>query len=178
MSEGTLIARASGVGLFEQAGKLYAVELGTGWAYTAGFVLGLITFILGAFGAVQMVLALTGSSGIWLLGLVLLGVAAVTGTLLWMIVRHVRRRHAAPLGSLPIAIIFDLPAGQLCNGAGQALAPLSAVRVRFKFQITSSSRALEVCWPGGSVELVRGNPFAGGLGAIVSALRARGIQVG
>jgi hypothetical protein len=175
---GQVIARASGVALVEQEGKLHAVELGTAWAYTAGFVLGLITFIFGAFGAVQLVMALVGSSGILLLGLVFLPIAALGAAGLWLVVRYVRRRNAAPLGALPVRLVFDLSAGTLCTGDGQLIAPLASVKVHHKFQVTSSSRALEVTWSGGSTELVGGNPFAGGIGPIEDALRSRGIAVG
>lgn len=172
-----MIARASGVGLLEQDGKLHVVDLGTRWAYTVGFVVGLLAFIIGAFGLAQIVLALIGSGGLLLLGAVFAAVAVVFGTVLWLIIKHVRSRNAAPLGALPVSVIFDLPAGQLCSAAGQPLAPLAEVRLRRKFQVTSSSRALELCWNGGSMVLVRGNPFAGGIDPIEDALRAKGIAV-
>jgi hypothetical protein len=111
------------------------------------------------------------------LGAVFLAVAALAGVVLWLIIKFVRRRHAAPLGALPVLVIFDVPAGQLCSGTGQPVAPLSDVQLGHRFQIGSSSRALEVRWSGGSVVLVRGNPFAGGIGPIESALQARGIRV-
>ena len=173
-----MIARASGVALIEQDRRIHAVQLGTRWAYTAGFVVGLLAFILGAFGVVQIVMALVGAGGLWVVGLVFATIATVCAAVLWLIIKYVRGRHGAALGELPISLVFDLPGGQLCDGAGRAIAPLAEVRVRFRFQVTSSSRALEVCWNGGSIELVSGNPFAGGLGAIVDALQSRGISVG
>ncbi|MBW2453732.1 MAG: hypothetical protein JRI68_04445 [Deltaproteobacteria bacterium] len=175
---GQTITRASGVGLIEQDGKLYAVDLGTGWAYTMGFVLGLITFIFGAFGTVQLVLAIAGAGGLAVLGAIFVPIAAATGVGLWLVVRHVQRRHAAPLGSLPVIVVFDFAAGQLCAATGQPLAPLAQVQLGHKLQLGSSSKALELRWPGGSVALVRGNPFAGGSSAIEDALGSRGLGVG
>ena len=54
---------------------------------------------------------------------------------------------------------------------------LAQVQIHRKWQLGSSSPALELRWPGGSVLLVSGNPFAGGIAAIESALHAHGIRV-
>jgi hypothetical protein len=170
-----MVARASGVGLIDRDGKLYAVDLGTGWAYTMGFVLGLVTFLFGVFGSVQLVMAAVGSGGMAVLGAVFVPIAALGGLGLWLIVRFVGKRHAASLDSLPVLVVFDLGAGQLLAPTGQPIAALSQVQLDFPFQLGSSSRALALRWPGGSMVLVRSNPFAGGSAAIEDGLRSRGV---
>jgi hypothetical protein len=168
---GTTIARSSGVSVVESDGRILIVDLGTSWAHTAAFVAALLFFIPVAF---AVVLAVSGGP-LWVcVGFFVAG--AVFAIALQFLVGHIRERKRAAPESLPVLLVFDLAAGKLLDGAGQVLAPLSEVSVGHRFQVGSSSRALEACWADGSRVFVCGNPFAGGLGPVEDALRAKGIR--
>ncbi len=175
MTSDVTIARASGVKLVERDGKILVVEIGTNWAYIMGFVVGLISFILGVFGTLQLVLALSGGSGILLLGIIFTTLSIVGFVGLSLLVKHVRSRNDAPPETLPILCIFDLPGGNLCDRNGQPIATLATTRLRRKFQIGSSSPALEVNYGHGSLLLAKGNPFAGGIAPLEEGLQHKGI---
>ena len=67
---------------------------------------------------------------------------------------------------------------QLRDGAGRPLAPLHMVHVRRSFQALSSSRALEVAYPGNSAVVARGNPFVATVEDIEGCLLGRGRSEG
>jgi len=43
-------------------------------------------------------------------------------------------------------------------------------------QLTSSSPALELHWNTGSITIVQGNPFSGGVSAVEKALVSKGVR--
>jgi len=166
-----VLAESSGVALIERGPRIYVVDRGTRGFYTAGFVAGLIALIVGINGIVQLVLVAMGEGGIVPFGAIALTIGALAGVGLWRIVVTIRKRRGLSLEQLGAVVIVDRQQGMLCNGAGQPIAPLGGVAVTRKMQVTSSSPALHLSWPGGGVCVARGNPFAGGIGPIEAGLR-------
>jgi hypothetical protein len=169
----TRLAESSGIALIAQEGRLLVVDQGIGWTATAIFVLGLVGGILTINGLAQALLWLSGGSGVLLLGLIFTaaGLAALAG--LVGVVRLRRSRRRQPPEALTVVAIFDLAAGELRDGSGARLQPLSAVRLVHRLQLSASAPSLAADWRGGSLILVRGNVFDGGISAVESALKAR-----
>jgi len=188
-----LIARDSGTDLFELGGEhllqdsdasgpkghqLVVVDRNVNWLYTAGFVLALLTFIPGVAGIVFLIMGLAGGGMPLWVAFIPLAVALVCGSIFVRVVRAVGNRRSKPLGESRIVAVFDLADGVLRDASEAPLAPLEQVRVQRKMQLTSSSPMLVARFGAhGQHEIVlaRGNPFAGGLGAIEPALRERGV---
>ena len=167
------LAESSGIALIEQDGRLLVADQGIAWTWTASFVLGLVGFIFGLNGLAQLLLWLLSGEGILLVGLIflplgLLGLGGVAA--LW---QRRRRRRALPPDALRLIASFDLRAGVLRDGRGEERCRLGDVRLVRRFQFTASAPCLAAVWPGGSLVLVRGNVFAGGIGAVEGALRER-----
>jgi hypothetical protein len=171
------LAVSSGVGLRQEGELLHFVRLGTRAWVLAAFVLGLLALILLLNGLVQVALAFSGGNGQPLAGGVMAGVGgivALAATRCW----GLKRAHEAlPTSALRKLATLDLGNQTLLDGKGRVLARLSDVRFERRFQVTSSSRRLVVCWPEGELPLVNGDPFAGGLWAIQSALESRGFRI-
>jgi hypothetical protein len=137
------------------------------------FVLGVVALI-GVVNAVVLAVTVDVAAGAVLL---VLGLAAGAG--LAAVLAGRRRAKAAPLDPAAAIVALDLGAGVLLNGAGQALAALGQVRVQRAMQVTSSSKALKVLWPGGSCVVYRGDPFVvrgGGIDVPAVALAERGVS--
>jgi hypothetical protein len=115
--------------------------------------------------------------------LVAAGVLAVVGAgggrFAWAVRGRRRRVRARPLDPTDATVVVDLGARSLVDGTGQVLAPLDLVRVERSVQMTSSSRALRVVWPGGAVVVFRGDALSltGSIEAPTEALRTRGIPI-
>jgi hypothetical protein len=178
MSSDVTLAISSGVKLVDREGRILVVDLGTSWAYIAGFVVGLLAFIVGGNGILQLVLAFGSGGGSLLAAAIFLVVSIAFGGILYLLIRYVRKRNAAAPETLRLVVIFDLPAGTLCDGAGASIAPLATTRLRQKITIGSSSPALDVQSSAGPIRLASGNIFAGGIGPLLSALQTKGIPVG
>ena len=130
-------------------------------------MLGLLTVIFGVNAVFMATMAeLRGVA-------LILGPLAVLFAVSFIAVGRYRARRANAAGER-IATI-DLERG-LVDDRGELVAPVSALSVKRTFQMTSSSRALELRWPGGAVVIARGNPFAGDVGAIEDALRQQGVS--
>jgi hypothetical protein len=72
--------------------------------------------------------------------------------------------------------IFDFENNNLLSGQQQVISPINKTYLTRKMQLTSSSPELLVCWNGGSLSLVKGNPFSGGIGDIEKVLVAKGVR--
>jgi hypothetical protein len=134
-----------------------------------------LAFTLGANGVAQLVMAARGVTGL-IAGLVL---AAITVPLVAALVHLVKRRRRARVSAtMQPRLVLDFGAGQLLDARGAVLAPLQEVSFDKVMQLASSSRALKCRWgKDGGLVVLRGSPFAGGIGPAVDALRARGLAV-
>jgi hypothetical protein len=171
------LAVSSGVALRQEGERLHFVALGTGWVPVAAFVLGLLGFILSVNGLVQMALALTAKGELLILGVILttLGLAFAYGAVLCLKAKTARER--LPTTALQTLAMLDLADSLLRDGLGRPLAQLSEIHFEKRFQFASSSRRLVVRWARGELDLVKGDPFGGGLWAIESELVRRGFSV-
>jgi hypothetical protein len=66
--------------------------------------------------------------------------------------------------------------GALRDAERRELAPLESIRWARTFQLASSSRALTLTWPAGSLVLARGNPFGDSVDEFVDALESLGVR--
>ncbi len=171
----TVLAEASGVALRQRGQQLLFVDLGTNWVYTTAFVLGLLTFILGVNGIVQLGLAIAGE-GILLLGVALTIAASLFGFALYKLVRRVPTQRQKPSEALKVLLILDAQSRQVLASDGTALASFDQIRFVKRFQFGSSSPALAIEWPHGTRVLVRGNVFAGGIQAFLDVLSQQGFS--
>jgi hypothetical protein len=171
------LAVSSGVALRRVDGRLYFVELKSAWIPTTTFVLGLLAFILTVNGGVQLILTLGGGGGLLVLGLILTTIGPLLGFATVKLFKLGVTRRELPTDQLRTLAILDLSQGALLDGEGRYLAPLSEVSFPTRFQWTSSSRRLVARWPGGELNLVDGNPFAGGLVNIQYELARQGFEV-
>lgn len=169
-----LLAEHAGTALYQLDDELYLLQRGTGWTLVVTFVLGLIIFILGINGVVQIALSFAGE-GHLVAGLILAAVGALAGTALYFVRRFVRTRA----GFRPdrVMLVMDLMKGELRTGTGRQLAMLNQVRFFTAFQFTSSARSVRAQWPGTTVTIVRGNALGGSAQDILDKLRERGLQV-
>lgn len=139
-----------------------------------------LPFVLGVVAVVGLVNAVVLAATVDVAaGAVLLVVGAGAGAGLYAVLASRRRAKAAPLDPAAAIVVLDLGAGVLLNGAGQAFAALGQVRVQRAMQVTSSSKALKVVWPGGSCVVYRGDPFVlrhGGIDVPIGALAQRGVS--
>lgn len=162
--------------LAEDGPRLLFVErrgLVPAWAV---YVAGLLAVILTATAAIAVGFGVRRQDGTMTLGLVLLVVGVLAG---WGCVVLARRRTAIRERALDPAqaiVVLDREAGVL-RGGGRELARLDQVRFVRRFQLTSSSRALHVVWPGGERAVYRGDPFSGPIDDPIEQLRQRGIPV-
>ncbi|MEM7356176.1 MAG: hypothetical protein AAF657_35500, partial [Acidobacteriota bacterium] len=139
------------------------------------FVLALLTVIVGGNGIVWLTLGFR-SGQINVLGVVLTAVAALTSfgaSRIWAAEK--RDRTVIPGREAWVAVI-DLETQTLESPRGESLAPLPSVRFLSVMQLASSSRALAAHWPGGSLVVYRGNPFAGSSLEARDALRSHGVE--
>ena len=175
--EPQVLAQASGVKVVAIGRRVILARTDTGPYAIAAFVLGLLTANFGI-GGIALLAVTVGEPGFPTVGIVLASIGAITAFALVQVIKHIRAQKAKPLDQLPVLVTFDLADGVLLDSAGASLAPLGQVKVGRAFQLASSSPALIARFPGGSLKLVKGNPFAGGVRGIEAALRGRGIQVG
>jgi hypothetical protein len=174
-SDYELLAKASGYAIYKQNDRLYFTNLGTAWIYTTRFVLGLLTFILGVNGIIQLVLSLTGSSGILLLGIILTGIALLLFFLFRYINGLLKQKNDRSLTDQDILCMIDLKDSTLLDASGNVLAELDQVTMCKKMQITSSSPALELNCAGNAITIINGNPVAGGIAPYLTILKQYGL---
>ena len=139
----------------------------TGALTTLAFVLGVITLVVGGFGAVALVAGVPSRA----LGAIFLAVGLVFAVLTFFVVRKIRRRRDQPLHQCRPVAVIDRKLG-IFSYRGGALVQLDQVRFARKLQIGSSSPKLVALTPGGTKVLKRGNPFDGGVGNIDEVLTA------
>jgi hypothetical protein len=168
------IADCGGYELFEDGPRLLFVQRATG-AYSVGlFVLGLLVFILGVNGVLQIAIASSGGSAV--AGVILLVLAVGAGAVIPLVLKAKRAQEAQPIDAC-VTLVVDRAQGVVADRAGRALAPLQGVIFRSAFQVGSSSRALEICYAGQAHVIARGSPFSGSIEGMSAALQQRGFRV-
>ena len=139
----------------------------TGALAVLAFVLGVMTVVVGGFGAVAVVTGVPSRA----LGAIFLAVGLVFAVLTFVVVRKIRRRRGQPLHECRPVAVIDRKLG-IFSYRGGAVVPLDQVRFARKLQIGSSSPKLVALIPGGTKVLKRGNPFDGGIGNVDEVLNA------
>lgn len=169
------LAASSGTVIYEEGNKLYICKSNTSGTSTFLFVIGILAFILLANGILQLTLLRDTVPALANLGLLLLGIAVVFIFIFWRVLAYQKKQKATPPQQLQSICTLDFGANSLLDSNNNSVAPLNQVWFTRKMQLTSSSPELLVCWPGGTLNVVKGNPFSGGIGPVENVLRAKGI---
>lgn len=176
LSDTQVLAESNGYALAKRGPVLLFVNRGTSAISTAGFVIGLMAFILGANALAQLGLLLLREHAIGLpISVALLATTALFGFGAWRLRSLVLQRRALPPEDVELLALVDLEENLLLDADGTTLAPLETVTFTRRFQLTASAPALAASWPGGSRLVAAGNVFAGSVHPIEAALRARGL---
>lgn len=170
------IAECNGFELLEEGPRLLFVERRTDNLLIAIFVAVLVAVLTSMNAFFQIVLAISGK-GFPGLAAILALVAAAAVTLAVYLNRARKARMAGPPKPHQIALVIDRDQGAIVDAAGQTVAPLDGVMFRSVFQVGSSSKALELCFAGGTRIIARGSPFGGSVEELIGPLRQRGFRV-
>lgn len=171
----TKLASASGIVIHEDGLKLYISKIPARWTSTFLFITGLLAVILLINGILQLFVFRNteNSSGI---GIILLGTGIFFTILFWRVRIFQKKKNATPFHELEKIAVIDLGNNNLLDGQQHILTPLNRTYLRRKMQISSSSPELILEWENGSLSLVHGNPFSGGVAAIEKVLQSKGIR--
>jgi hypothetical protein len=161
------LADTGGLVVTDDGRRVQVFDRCTGALTVLAFVLGVITLVVGGFGAVSLVSGAPSRA----LGAAFLGVGLVVAVATFVVVRKIRRRRSQPLHECRPVAIIDRKLG-VFSYRGGALVPLDQVRFARKLQIGSSSPKLVAVTSGGTHVLKRGNPFDGGIGNVDELLTA------
>jgi hypothetical protein len=172
---GQVVVETAGCVVVADGTQIHFARRASGPIVVAIFVLALLVLIFGANGVLQLAWWLGGGHGSPQLGALLLTLAVGAAVPLWLVVQRYRRVRAGGVHTLPRLLTVDTSRGMLLDAERRDLAPVDRACSRRTFQLGSSNRALEVCWPGGSLVIAHGSPFAGDVGPIEEVLRARGV---
>jgi hypothetical protein len=170
--EPRVLADTGGLLVTDDGRRVLVIDRCTGALTTSAFVLGVITLVVGGFGAVALATAMPSQ----VLGAVFVAVGLVFAALTFLVMRKIRRRRSQPLHECRPVAVIDRKLG-LFTYRGGALVQLNQVRFARQMQIGSSSPQLVAITPGGKHVLKRGNPFDGGIGNVdeILASTIRGI---
>lgn len=163
------LVESGGYAIIEQEGRWHFVNYHTSWAYTFNFIMALLVTIFLVNGVVQVVLHQFA-------GIILLAIAMLCLLGLVFGVRVINKAGKIPLEKLTVTAIVDFEAKNLLNKDGQIISPLSSVQFKRTIQLGSSSYAVSAKWPGGSLILLRGHPFAGGSADFTYVLSKKGLM--
>jgi hypothetical protein len=169
------ISESSGCVLFEKDDRVYIMQRPGSWTSVAGFIFLIIAIVLIGFGVFQLIESFINQNGTPATGLIFIAAGIITGFIFILIFRKKKQIAALSPERLKLICILDFTAGVLLDCNEKTLSPLSAVRIERDFQMTSSSPALAVAWPQGSIRIARGNPFTGGIAGIEDALKQKGL---
>lgn len=157
--------------MVEDGPRIYFIDRATSGFTIALFVLGLIAVIVGLNGVIWAL------SGQLLVCAILLAAAGVFAGIFVLALRARRRRATRPWNEVGALAFIDRQTGSAHDGGGQTVAPLGQVAFAPVFQLGSSSKALALKHPGGSIAIASGSPFGGSIDDFIDALRARGLTV-
>lgn len=161
------LADTGGLVVTDDGRRVLVFDRCTGGLTVVAFVLGVLTLVVGGFGAVTLVAGVPSTA----LGAVFLAVGVILGAATYAVVRKFRQRRSRPLHECRPVAVIDRKLGLFSYGGG-AVVPLNQVQFARKLQIGSSSPKLVALTPGGTKVLKRGNPFDGGLGNVDEVLSA------
>jgi hypothetical protein len=165
-----ILTQSSGTVISQSGDKLYISKRPAQWTSTVVFVTGLIAFILWANSVIQI------ASTSYKTGIILLAVAAPFYFVFWRVRVYRKKINTIPPQELTHIAIIDLENNNLLDGQQNILSPLNQAWLHRKMQITSSSPELIMSWNGGSLSIVKGNPFSGGMAKIEQVLLTKGIR--
>lgn len=171
----TLLTSSNTV-LHESGNKLYISKRPAQWTTVFLFVVGLLALILFANGLLQFTVLKKESDNSTLLGLILMGISLLFALIFWRVKLYHKKVRAIPPHELKHIAIIDLANNTLLDEQQNILTPLNQAWLTRKMQITSSSPELLIQWNGGSISIVKGNPFSGSIGPIEQTLMAKGIR--
>jgi len=160
-----ILADTGGLVVTDDGRRVLVFDRRTGALTIVAFVLGVLTLVVGGFGAVALVAGAPSRP----LGAVFLAVGLAFAAATFAAVRKIRQRRDQPLDECRPVAVLDRKLGLFSYGGG-AVVPLGQVQFRRKLQIGSSSPQLVAITPGGTKVLKRGNPFDGGVGNVDQVL--------
>jgi hypothetical protein len=169
------LAASSGTVIYEAGNKLYICKRPATWTSVFLFVTGLLAFILLVNGVLQLVV-FKDQAGSSKIGIILILIAVFFTIVFWRVRVYQKKVSAIPLHELKITGIFDFESNNLLDGEQNILTPIDQVWLLRKMQVGSSSPELLIRWNGGSLSIVKGNPFSGGIAGIEKVLLSRGIR--
>lgn len=170
------LAESSGVVIYEAGNKLYISKSPATWTSTFLFVTGLLAIILLGNGILQLNVFKDQTAGSVTIGIVLLLIGALFAIIFWRVRKYQKKLSATPLHELENICIIDFDSNNLLDGHQNIITPINQAYIIKKMQLTSSSPELLLCWNGGSLSLVKGNPFSGGIASIEKVLQSKGIR--
>lgn len=171
-----ILAESSGTVIYETENKLFISKRPAPWVATFLFVTGLLAFILLSNGVLQLTVfknQITTSSN---LGVILIGIGLFFIAIFWRGRLYQKKVKAMPLHQLKNICIFDFGCNNLLDSQQNILTPITQAWLTRKMQLASSSPELLLCWNGGSLSIIKGNPFSGGIAGIEKVLLSKGIR--
>jgi hypothetical protein len=166
-AETRTLADTGGLVVTDDGRRVLVFDRCTGALTVLAFVLGVVSLVVGGFGAVALAVSVPSRA----LGAVFLAVGLVFAGVTYAVARKIRRRRSQPLHECRPVAVIDRKLGLFSYGGG-AVVSLDQVRFARKLQIGSSSPKLVAVTPGGTKVLKRGNPFDGGVGNVDEILTA------
>lgn len=170
------LAESSGTVIYEDGNKLYITKKPAQWIGGLFFAFGLAAFLFLTYGFLKILFFNTHSNNDQAAGLILLASGGVFALIFWRIALYRNKINAIPGDLLKRICIIDLTANDLLDDQENFLAPLHAVQLKRKRQLTSRSPSLVLTWNKNTLTLVEGNPFSGGIAAVEKALISKGIN--
>ncbi len=170
-----ILCESAGWVLFSDGPRLVFANRGTSYQRVLVFVFVLLTLIAGGNGIVWLMVGIR-SGETSMLGVVLTAVAALAGFGASRVWAAEKRDRTVIPGQDTWVAMLDLETQTLESPQGESLAPISNVRFASVMQFGSSSRALAARWPGGSMVVYRGNPFAGSFLEARDILQSYGVE--
>lgn len=170
------LAESSGTVIYEAENKLYLCKSPASWISTFLFVTGILAVILLGNGVLQLTVLKNQISGSAKLGVMLIGIALVAIIIFWRVRLYQKKVNAIPPQQLKNICVFDFGSNYLLDSQQNILTPITQAWMTRKMQLTSSSPELLLCWNGGSLSIIKGNPFSGGIAGIEKVLQSKGIR--
>ncbi len=170
------LAESSGTLIYEAGNKLYISKRPATWTSVFLFVTGLLAVILLVNGVLQLVPLGTDAIGSSKIGMILILVAIFFIIVFWRVRMYQKKLSAIPFQEFKNIAIFDFETNNLLDGQQNILTPINQAWLTRKMLLSSSSPELLISWDRGSLSIVKGNPFSGGIASIEKVLLSKGIR--